>query len=135
MPEISWFAGVFLLDLCCVVWRHLVTIERMPHLWWSVSVCQPNRLACLDKLCLWAHKQSLSRQATKQVCSLYASKELEWCFIWVTNLGTIHGEVQPNFFFLRQTTKLRHFFIWCKEPSNQTIQHKTNQQTGVNKLI
>ena len=33
-PEISWFAWVFLVVLCCVVYRHF-TIEKMPELWWG----------------------------------------------------------------------------------------------------
>ena len=35
MPEISWFAWVFWLVLCWVVWTHF-TIEKMPYIWWSV---------------------------------------------------------------------------------------------------
>ena len=59
----------------------------------------------------------------KQVCK---------CFIWVTNFGTIHGEVLPNCFLPRQTIKVEAFFQWWRAFKR----HKTIQKTlTTNQLI
>ena len=40
------------------------------------------------------------------------AKQVWKCFIWVSNLGTIHGEAQLNRFLPRQTTKVDAVFQW-----------------------
>ena len=52
--------------------------------------------------------------SAKQVC--------KFC-IWVTNLGTIHGEVLPNCFCLYRPSKLRHLFTGDL-PSDNTTQNQ-----------
>ena len=58
----------------------------------------------------------------KQVCK---------CFIWVTNLGKIHGEALFNFFLLRQPIKVEAFIQWWSEVrSNNTTPTKKFMQTS-----
>ena len=57
----------------------------------------------------------------KQVCK---------CFIWGTNLGTIHGEVLPNRFFPSQRIKVEAFFQWWRAfKQHNTKPIKTNQKS------
>mgnify|MGYP001793965336 CR=1 FL=1 len=65
------------------------------------------------------------------------SKKVCKSFIWVTNLGTIHGEVLPNCCCLpRQTIKVNAFSQWWLAFKQQnTNSTKTNQKTHVDQLI
>ena len=63
-------------------------------------------------------------EKTEQVCK---------CFIGLTNLGTIHGEVLPNCFLPKQIIKVEAFFNGDM-PSNNTQPTKTDHKTHTNQL-
>ena len=63
-------------------------------------------------------------------------KQVYKCFIWVTNLGAIHGEVLPNCFLPTQTIKVEILFHWWLAfKQHNTKLTNTNQKTLVNQLI
>ena len=78
--------------------------------------------------CLFADRRQMKIfQQNRWVCK---------CFIWVTNLGTIHGKVLPNCFLPRQTIKVEALFQWwLTSKQHNTKPTKTNQKTRANQLI
>ena len=64
------------------------------------------------------------------------AKQVYRCFVWVTNLEAIHGEVLPNCFLPRQTIKIEILFQWWLAfKQHNTKPTNTNQKTRANQLI
>ena len=72
-------------------------------------------------------------KANEDILAKYGCK----CSIWVTDLGTIHGRVLPNFFSLNQTMKSWGISSYDEEPSNKTTQKpiKKHKKSHTNQLI
>ena len=72
--------------------------------------------------CLFSERRQMKFFRPYRVCK---------CFIWVTNLGTIHEEVLPN--CLDLPSKLRHFFQWWlafKQHKEHLEQHKNQPKNS-----
>ena len=99
---------MILLSSSYIVWNHIVWV---PESWIDPKFpVIPNFKRSFEEFFVCWEKAN-EDDSVKQVCR---------CFIWVTDLGTIHVEVLPNCFLPRQTIKVEAFYNGGLFPKNIT---------------
>ena len=96
MFEISWFAWIFWLVFCCVVWSHFA-IVKMPQLRWSV-LARKNKAAVSDELLPLLHDWSIYIPVfPKYLNSSSLSKQkFFYCYFGISS----HEKIWINLWFL-----------------------------------
>ena len=96
LPKISWFAWIFWLVFCCVVWSHFA-IVKMPQLRWSV-LARKNKAAVSDELLPLLHDWSIYIPVfPKYLNSSSLSKQkFFYCYFGISS----HEKIWINLWFL-----------------------------------